>query len=43
MTLEVNAQASCPLVDVILPTGMSMNKCQCPVLICQYQGMTLNH
>ena len=23
MTLESNAQASCPLVDVILPTGMS--------------------
>ena len=43
MTLEGNAQASCPLVDVILPTGMSMNKCQCPILICLYWGMTLNH
>ena len=41
MTLEGNVQASCPLVDAILPTGI--NKCQCPILICLYWSMTLNH
>ena len=40
-----NVQVSCPLVDVILPTGSitGVNKCPCPTLTCLYQGMTLDH
>ena len=41
MTSEGNMQPSCPLVDVILPTGMNE---QVPMPhINLYWGMTLNH
>ena len=30
MTLESNAQVSCPLVDIILPTGMSKQNANAP-------------
>ena len=37
-----NAQVSCPLVDVILSTGMS-EQVPMPHINHLYQGMTLNH
>ena len=42
MTLDDNAQASCPLVDVILPTDMN-KQVPCPIIICLYWVLTLNH
>ena len=42
MTSDDSAQASFPLVDIILPGGVN-EQVPMPILICLYRGMNLNH